>query len=49
MSGVYATRNLVCAIKDGYEGNVADPECGGYSTSLTLDGDTRFDIELVRQ
>jgi hypothetical protein len=28
---------------------VADPECDGYSTSLMLDGDTRFDIQLVRR
>ena len=47
--GVYASRNLICATKDGYEGNVADSECEGYSTSLTLDGDTRFDIQLVRR
>lgn len=47
--GVYATRNLVCATKDGFEVNMTDSECGGYSTSLTLDGDTRFDIQLVRR
>jgi hypothetical protein len=47
--GVYASRNLICASKDGYEGKVPDPECGGYSASLTLDGDTRFDIQLVRR
>jgi hypothetical protein len=47
--GVYATRNLVCATKDGYEGNMADSDCGGYSTSLMLDGDTRFHIQLVRR
>lgn len=48
IAGVYATRNLICAIKEGYEGN-ATAECGGYSTSLTLDGDTRFDIQLARR
>ena len=49
ISGVYASRNLVCATKEGFEGNAIDADCGGYSTSLTLDGDTRFDIQLVRR
>lgn len=46
---VYASKNFVCATKDGYQGNMPGSECDGYSTSVTLDGDTRFDIQLVRR
>lgn len=55
MSGVYATvansatQNFVCATKAGYQGNMPGSECGGYSTTVTVDGDTRFAIQLVRR
>jgi hypothetical protein len=49
ISGVYATQNFVCATKEGYQGNMPESECGGYSGSLTVDGDTRFDVQLVRR
>jgi hypothetical protein len=49
VSGVYASRNFVCATKEGYQGNMPQSECGGYSDSVTVDGDTRFDIQLVRR
>jgi hypothetical protein len=48
-SGVYASRNYVCAMKPGYERNAVDPECEGYSSLLTLNGDTEFDIALTRR
>lgn len=49
IQGVYASRNLVCATKEGYRVNLPESECDGYSASLTLDGDTQFDIQLVRR
>lgn len=46
---VYATQNFICAVKEGYEGNMRESECDGHAESLTVDGNTRFDIQLVRR
>jgi hypothetical protein len=46
---VYATQNFICATKEGYQGSSNPSECEGQAESLTVDGDTRFDIRLVRR
>jgi hypothetical protein len=35
--------------REGYALNKADAECDGDSRSVTVDGDTRFNIQLARK
>lgn len=49
--GLYAGQNGVWVTKEGYEfdGPPALPACDYCNATVTLNGDTRFDIQLVRR
>ena len=50
VTGVCAGTAYIWAYKSGYVNTVKPPvQCDGDCFQLTIDGDTRFDTELVRQ